>query len=58
LCHIKRDHPVLINIQLSPTVTKLCQCHIKCDHPACVSVDGGGGQTEYGITSSKLKVTE
>jgi len=30
---------ILIFIQLSSTVTKLC--HIKCDYPACVSVDGG-----------------
>jgi len=28
-----------IFIQLSPTMTKLCQ--IKCDHPACVSADDG-----------------
>ena len=53
-----------IFIQLSATLTELC--HIKCDHPAYVSADGGhfeqmmdvGGRAYYGITSSKLQITE
>ena len=39
ILHVSIYSGLQILIQLSPTVTKLCQ--IKCDHPACISTDGG-----------------
>jgi len=37
--HVPIYARIQIFIQLSPTVTKLC--NIKCDHPACISTDVG-----------------